>query len=160
MWVSTSSAKRADSAAKQFNMKTRLRAPVGNAVLDALIASFKVFHDCQPLALGIHKVIKERQPEIDAQDLRTAMRIHTASTRYLKVLSQADTRFDLDGSPAGEVTAEQRQQASDTLRERFKKKAERHKAELQAKQLAQQQALLEKQRQDKLLKLAEKFNTR
>lgn len=43
----------------------------------------------------------------------------------LKVLSHGDTRFDLDGSPVGEVTAEQRQQASDTLRERFKKKAQR-----------------------------------
>jgi ProP effector len=131
-----------------------------NAVLDTLGQSFKVFQDCQPLALGIHKTIKERLPELNAQDLRTAMRIHTASTRYLKVLSQADKRFDLDGAPAGEVTAEQRQQALDTLRERFKKKADVHKAELRAKQAAQQQAVLEKQRQERLLKLAEKFNTR
>jgi len=120
-----------------------------NAVLDTLSVSFKVFHDCQPLALGIHKVIKERLPDIDVQQLRNAMWLHTASTRYLKALSQANTRFDLDGSPAGEVTAEQRQQASDTLRERFRKKAEQHKAEL-----------LAKQRQENLLKLAEKFNTR
>ena len=120
-----------------------------NAVLDTLSASFKAFHDCQPLALGIHKAIKERLPGIDARQLRDAMRIHTASTRYLKALSQANTRFDLDGAPAGEVTAEQRQQASATLRERFKKKAELHKAEQAAKQ-----------RQENLFKLAEKFNTR
>lgn len=120
-----------------------------NTVLDTLSATFKVFHDCRPLALGIHKAIKERLPEMDAQQLRTAMRIHTASTRYLKALSQADTRFDLDGSPSGEVTAEQRQQASDTLRERFRNKAALHKAEL-----------LAKERQEKLLKLAEKFNGR
>lgn len=118
-----------------------------NPVLDTLIATFKVIRDCQPLALGIHKVIKERMPELDMQLLRSAMRTHTASTRYLKLLSQADTRFDLDGAAAGEVTAEQRQQALDTLRERFRKKAEQHKAELAVKQ-----------HQEKLLKLAEKFN--
>lgn len=120
-----------------------------NALLDTLGASFKVFKDCQPLALGIHKAVKERLPGINGQELRAAMRIHTASTRYLKALSQASTRFDLDGAPSGEVTAEQRQQASDTLRERFKKKAELHKAEQAAKE-----------RQEKLAKLADKFNAR
>lgn len=120
-----------------------------NTSLDTLTASFKAFRDCQPLAIGIHKNIKERLPDIDPTQLRTALRIHTASTRYLKVLSQSTSRFDLDGSPAGEVTAEQRQQALDTLRERFRKRAERHKAEE-----------LAKQHQEKLFKLAEKFNAR
>jgi ProP effector len=114
-----------------------------------LSASFKVFRDSQPLAIGIHKAIKGRLPDLDAQQLKATMRMHTASTRYLKVLSQADTRFDLDGAPAGEVTAEQRQQALDTLRDRFRKKAEQHKAE----QLAKQQ-------QEKLQQLAAKFNAR
>ena len=131
-----------------------------NAVLDTLNASFKVFHDGQPLALGIHKVIKERLPDIDAQQLRHAMRVHTASTRYLKALSQADTRFDLDGSPSGEVTAEQKRQASDTLRERFKKKADQHRAEQAAKARELQEKQAARERQEKLLKLAGKFNTR
>ena len=120
-----------------------------NLVLETLAASFKVFRECQPLAIGIHKSIKERLPDLDTQQLKATMRMHTASTRYLKVLSQADTRFDLDGAPAGEVTAEQRQQALDTLRDRFRKKAEQHKAE----QLAKQQ-------QEKLQQLAAKFNAR
>lgn len=77
------------------------------------------------------------------------MRIHTASTRYLKAVSQSKIRFDLDGAPLGEVTEEQRRQALDMLKERFSKQAERHKAE----QLAKQQ-------QEKLQKLAEKFNSR
>lgn len=124
-----------------------------NAVLNTLSDSFKAFSECLPLALGIHKVIKERLPEIDMQQLRTALRLHTASTRYLKVLSAASVRFDLDGVPAGEVTAEQRQQALDTVRERFRKQAEQHKAEQAERQLA-------RQREEKLLKLAEKFNTR
>ena len=118
-------------------------------LLATLCASFKAFRDCLPLAIGIHKAIKERSPEMDPQHLKVAMRMHTASTRYLKVLSQADTRFDLDGAPAGAVTAEQRQQALDTLRDRFKKQADRHKAEE-----------LAKQQQEKLQQLAAKFNAR
>ena len=131
-----------------------------NAVLETLVASFPVFRDCLPLAIGIHKTIRERLPEIEPQQLRAAMRIHTASTRYLKALSQAAVRVDLDGAPAGEVTAEQRQQAVDSLRERFRVQAERHRAAQllqKQEQLAQQQ---ERQRQEKLLLLAEKFNSR
>jgi ProP effector len=121
-----------------------------NPVPDMLRNSFKVFAEYRPLALGIHKTIRERLPEINAQQLRNALRMHTASTRYLKALTQGDTRYDLDGAPAGEITAEQRQQASETLRDRFKKKAELQKQQ----RLALEQ---EKQRQEKLLKLAEKF---
>ena len=131
-----------------------------NAVLDSLAVSFPVFRDCLPLAIGIHKAIVARLPELDPQQLRAAMRMHTASTRYLKALAQASSRFDLDGEAAGEVTAEQRQQALTTLRERFKAQAERHRAAQLAQQqekLAQQQV---QQRQEKLLKLAEKFNSR
>lgn len=124
-----------------------------NLVLDSLRASYTVFQEFRPLALGIHKAIKERSPEINAQQLRTALRIHTAATRYLKALSQGNTRYDLDAAPAGEVTTEQQQQASETLRERFKKKAERHRQE----QLEQRQV---QQHQENLRKLAEKFDKR
>ena len=120
-----------------------------NAELTTLSASFAVFRDCLPLAVGIHKAIRERMPEINRNQLRVALQLHTASTRYLKALSQGQTRFDLDGAVAGEITAEQRQQALDTLRERFRKGAERRKAELQ-----------QQEHQEKLLKLAEKFNAR
>lgn len=81
------------------------------------------------------------------------MRMHTASARYLKALTNGEMRFDLDGNAAGQVTPEQKQQALDILRERFRKGAEQHKARL----LAQQQ---EQQRREKLVKLAEKFNVR
>ena len=88
-------------------------------------------------------------PDIDLQQLKIALKMHTGSTRYLKALSQAKTRFDLDGLPAGEITPEQRQQAKDMLHQRYQKTAERKKAEQQAQQ-----------RQENLLKLVEKFNTR
>jgi ProP effector len=79
--------------------------------------------------------------------------MHTSSARYLKALTHGKARFDLDGNAAGAVTPEQQEQALDTLRERFRKSAEQHKAQL----LAQQQ---EQQRQEKLVKLAEKFSAR
>lgn len=120
-----------------------------NAVLESLSGTFTVFRDCQPLAVGIHKSIKEKLPDIDAGQLRAAMKLHTASTKYLKVLAQGGNRYDLDGNVAGEVTAEQRTQATDALRERFRKGAERKKAEQQ-----------EKERQEKLQQLAAKFNAR
>ena len=105
------------------------------------------------MAIGIHKAVLERIPGINPQQLRLAMRMHTASARYLKALTNSETRFDLDGNPAGAVTPEQMQQALETLRERFRKGAEQHTARV----LAQQQEQL---RQEKLAKLAEKFNLR
>ena len=124
-----------------------------HAVLISLRSTFPVFQECRPLAIGIHKDILERIPDINPQQLRLAMRMHTASARYLKALTNSEMRFDLDGNAADPVTAEQKQQALDILRERFRKGAEQHKARL----LAQQQ---EQQRQEKLVKLAEKFNVR
>lgn len=120
-----------------------------NALAERLRATFAVFRDAAPLAIGIHKVIRERLPDIDAGQLRLTMKRHTSSTRYLKALATGETRLDLDGQPAGEVTAEQREQAAEQLRERFKRNAERRREELR-----------EKERQDKLLQLADKFNSR
>ena len=124
-----------------------------HAVLNSLRSTFPVFQECRPLAIGIHKTVLERIPGINPQQLRLAMRMHTASARYLKALTNGEIRFDLDGNAAGAVTPEQKEQALNTLRERFRMGAEQHKARL----LARQQ---EQQRREKLVKLAEKFNVR
>ena len=131
-----------------------------NALLDTLGANFAVLRECRPLALGIHKIIIARMPEVDTAQLRLALRMHTASTRYLKALQAAGERFDLDGKAAGEVTAEQREVAATTLRERFKKQAGRRKAEEQAKKAAQQEQEAQQKRQEKLAQLAARFNAR
>ena len=120
-----------------------------NATLTKLAETYPVIRDARPLAIGIHKVIKARLPDLGDGALRLALRQHTASTRYLKAVSSGGQRFDLDGQEAGEITAEQRQQALDTLKERFRKGAERKRQEQQ-----------DKEHQEKLLKLAEKFNKR
>lgn len=128
--------------------------PSRNTTLDTLVSTFAVFRDGKPLALGVHKTLRERLPELSQEQIRKALRIHTASTRYLKALSRAEERFDLDGNPAGSVTPEQRELAGKLVQERQQKALERRKAEEQARKAEEQT----RKQQEKLLKLAEKFS--
>lgn len=127
-----------------------------NALLEQLQVEFAVFRDYKPLAIGIHKQLIERKPDLDKNKVRAALHGHTASTRYLKALTQGSPRLDLDGQPAGEVTAEQQEVAVKTLRDRIKQVKERQKAE-DAQRRAEEEAA---QRQLKLQQLAEKFGKR
>lgn len=131
-----------------------------NTVLDLLNEKFPVIRNGQPLAVGIHKEILARMPEMDPSQLRTAMRIHTASTRYLKELQTATTRFDLDGNTIGEVTDEQRGIASNTLLERFKNLAEQRRALERKEHDAQREREELQKRQEKLKQLVVRFNSR
>ncbi len=120
------------------------------ALLKTLQERFEVFRNFSPLAIGIDKQVFEKMPEVSKKSLRLAMRSHTISTRYLKEMEKGTVRLNLDGSPAGEVTDENRQHASEQLKERFKKQAEqRREAEAAAK--------AEQRRQEKLSQLTEKF---
>ena len=130
--------------------------PRRNAVLQTLIETYKVFGDCLPLAIGIHKTIKQRQPELGEGGLRFALKLHTGSTKYLKSIANGSQRFDLDGNPAGEITAEQKEQALAAIKERFRKVADRKREEQQQRL---QQENDEKKRQ-KLQQLADKFSKR
>lgn len=120
------------------------------ALLKTLQERFEVFRNFSPLAIGIDKQVFEKMPEVSKKSLRLAMRSHTISTRYLKEMERGTVRLNLDGSTAGEVTDENRQHASEQLKERFKKQAEqRREAEAAAK--------AEQRRQEKLSQLTEKF---
>lgn len=120
------------------------------ALLKTLQERFEVFRNFSPLAIGIDKQVFEKLPELSKKSLRLAMRSHTISTRYLKEMEKGTVRLNLDGSPAGEVTDENRQHASEQLKDRFKKQAEqRREAEAAAK--------AEQRRQEKLSQLTEKF---
>ena len=120
------------------------------ALLKTLQERFEVFRNFSPLAIGIDKQVFEKLPELSKKSLRLAMRSHTISTRYLKEMEKGTQRLDLDGSPAGEVTDENRQHAAEQLRERFKKQAEVRKA-------AEAAARAEERKQHKLQALADKF---
>lgn len=120
------------------------------ALLKELHTRFDVFRNHSPLAIGIDKQVFAQLPELEKKALRLAMRSHTISTRYLKEMEKATVRLNLDGTPAGEVTDENRQHAAELLRERFKKQVEQRKA-------AEAAAKAEQQRAAKLNQLAEKF---
>ena len=120
------------------------------ALLKTLQERFEVFRNFSPLAIGIDKQVFEKLPELSKKSLRLAMRSHTISTRYLKEMEKGTVRLNLDGSPAGEVTDENRQHAAEQLKERFRKLAEqRREAEAAAK--------AEQRHQEKLNQLTEKF---
>ncbi len=129
-----------------------------NPQLDKLLAAFPVLRDRKPLALGIHKAIRERMPDIPVDELRTALRIHTTSTQYLKGILIGRERFDLDGNAAGEVTEEHRKVADGTLRDRFRKSALREKEKRSAKAAEEEAAAQAEKRAAKLNQLAERFN--
>lgn len=124
------------------------------SVLKQLQRDFEVIRNYLPLAIGIDKQVMERQPEINKKLLRNALGFHTKSVPYLKALQIATSRFNLDGSTAGEVDEEQRNRASQSLRDYFKAQAEARKAK-EADEAAKQ---AERERQEKLQQLADKFS--
>ena len=111
---------------------------------------FEVFRNFSPLAIGIDKQVFAQVPEVSKKALRIVLRNHTLSTRYLKEMEKGSVRLNLDGTPAGEVTDENRQHAAEQLRERFKKQGEQRRA-------AEAEAKAQQRRQEKLSQLAEKF---
>lgn len=129
-------------------------------LLKDLQARFDVFRNHSPLAIGIDKQVFAQIPELEKKALRLAMRSHTISTRYLKEMEKGTVRLNLDGTPAGEVTDENRQHAAELLRERFKKQIEQRKAAEATVKAAEAAAKAEQQRAVKLSQLAEKFARR
>ncbi len=133
-------------------------APSAKQVLKQLQEQYKVIGEHLPLAIGIDKQVLASLPELPRKSLRGALGMHTRSVRYLKNLQTAQQRFNLDGSPASEVSDEQRTLASKELIERFKKRAEEHKAAQAAKDKAEKEARAEREREEKLQLLASKFS--
>ncbi|HEV7813730.1 MAG TPA: ProQ/FINO family protein [Janthinobacterium sp.] len=122
---------------------------------------FPPFRNCQPLSIGIDKQILARFPELDRKTMRTALGIHTGSLRYLRVMEKATVRYDLDGTPGAEVTQTHRDHAAQVLQQRFKKEAERKKAERDAAATQREAAAAEEAnrlRLEKLNQLTAKFS--
>ena len=135
-----------------MNTDTNATSPAqdARALIKKLQEEFAVFRDYSPLAIGIDRQLLARQPELERKTLRMALGMHTHSLRYLKSMEKATQRLDLDGQSVAAVTEEHRSHAAETLRERFRKEAERKKALREAE--AQ-----EKLRNEKLGQLIEKF---
>ncbi|MBK9220319.1 MAG: ProQ/FinO family protein [Uliginosibacterium sp.] len=133
-------------------------APSARDLLKQLQQEFEVIGEHRPLAIGIDKQLLAHQPEINRKLLRSALGMHTRSVRYLKALQNSSQRFNLDGSVSGETSEEQRALASKELHERFKKRAEEHKAAQAAKEKAEKEAKAGQERLEKLNQLASKFS--
>jgi hypothetical protein len=73
----------------------------------------------RPIKLRIQADIRERAPGVFGKAaLSACLRRHTGRTAYLIALTRASQRLDLDGQPAGEISAEHRQAAADELARR------------------------------------------
>ncbi len=134
------------------------------ALLKSLQENFPVFRDYSPLAIGIDKELFAKIPDLDRKVLRMALGMHSHSLRYMKTMEKATHRLHLDGSNADEIVPAHRTHATEVLRERFKKDAERRKAQREAEtkeaeqRKAQREAeALENVRVQKLGQLVEKF---
>jgi len=114
---------------------------------------FPVIAEFKPLAIGIDKQLFAAMPELEKKLARIALSLHTNSTPYLKGMGKGTSRFNLDGTPAGDLEEAHRKHASDTLRERFKAAAQKKRAK-------EEEEKAERERAEKLQKLAEKFSPR
>lgn len=129
-------------------------APSARSLLKQFQQQFPAFRDCLPLAIGIDKQILARLPGLDRKLMRAALGIHTGSPRYLRAMEKAKVRYDLEGAPGAEVTQVHRDHAAQVLQQRFKKEADRKKAERDA--AAAEEA--NRVRADKLNQLTAKFS--
>jgi len=121
------------------------------ALLKILQERFPVFREYSPLVIGIDKKLLELLPDVDRKTLRVALGMHTHSLRYLKAMEKASHRLDLDGNAGAEVMATHRSHATEVLRERLRKDAER-------RQVQRELEAQERQRSEKLRQLVEKFD--
>ncbi len=155
----------AESDAPDHGQGAEPPAPTGNgaapaapltarALLKQLQEQFTPFRACQPLAIGIDKQVLAALPGLDRKVMRMALGIHTGSLRYLRVMEKATVRYNLDGSAGAEVTDTHRAHATEVLQQRFKKEAERKKAEREA--AAAEEA--NRVRAEKLSQLTAKFS--
>jgi ProP effector len=143
-----------ESAPAQPEAAGQAAQPSPRALLKQLQQEFEAFRQCLPLAIGIDKQLLSRMPDLNRKVMRTALGIHTGSLRYLKAMEKATVRYDLDGKPGEEVTDTHRTHAREQLQQRFKKEADRKRAEREA--AAAEEAA--KKRQEKLQALASKFS--
>lgn len=73
----------------------------------------------KPIKLRIHADLQQRAPGVFSRRvLGPFFARHTTTTAYLRALSTATHRFDLDGQPAGEVSEEHRAAATAELARR------------------------------------------
>ena len=69
----------------------------------------------RPLKVGIAADIPARCPAVERRVLSVALRVYARRVMYLRGLVEGAARLDLDGNPAGEVTARDAEYAAARL---------------------------------------------
>ncbi len=59
----------------------------------------------RPLKIGVHLDIRAAIPDLDPIEISRALRYYVADVRYHRAVVEGAERIDLDGNPAGTVTA-------------------------------------------------------
>lgn len=74
-----------------------------------------------PLSIGIQEALtvdaKARGLPITEKQIRYCLSAYTKRPAYLKALAAGGTRYDQNGQPCGEVSAEHQREAADRLAE-------------------------------------------
>lgn len=95
--------------------------------LNDRLNAYPVWRDHQPLMIGIDKelfrLINDEHFSSSKRVVRMLLAKHCRHRQYLQALSQGGDRHHLDGTPTGTVTADERQQAAETLTKRQQMKA-------------------------------------
>jgi sRNA-binding protein len=79
---------------------------------------FPMGRSCRPLRVGIFDdLVGVLPPEIDRLKLRLYLGIYTRQARYLRELTAGAARIDLNGGPAGSVSAKEAASAAARLHE-------------------------------------------
>ena len=86
-----------------------------------------------PLKVGIAADIPARCPAVERRVLRVALSAYARRVMYLKGLVAGAARVDLDGNPAGEVTARDAEYAAAKLAETLASREGKRAAAVEAK---------------------------
>ena len=82
-----------------------------------------LFKNYQPLAIGIDKVLLKIRPKgVTTRVLKYVLSCHCNSKRYLNVMVEGGSRFDVDGKEAGAITDKQVEKAKAMLHAKKKPK--------------------------------------
>nr|WP_199068787.1 ProQ/FINO family protein [Chromobacterium sp. ASV5] len=80
-------------------------------IADHIYSKFDVFRQFRPLALGIHESLIAALSQFDPALISRVVANHCRKPRYIKALARGGKRFDLNGKPQGEVSAEEKKAA-------------------------------------------------
>lgn len=110
------------------------RAP--HPVLERLFALYPKLFGARffPLKLGVFQELMARHPEVfEKEELKTALGLHTRSTRYLETVAAGEMRHDLEGQPVEPVAPEHVHHA---IFEVFRRRQQRNPEDLRPKLVA------------------------